>query len=535
MKRFRGIVVILSAVLLLLIIGIGFLSLQSACVFVGGSFVGKDSVVLDLSGKESVNIKKVTQLTALEQLDLRGTPITVDDYQQLRQALPNCSILWDVPFQGKTLDVNTKKLTVSSLTEEDLDALACLPLLETVDASACGDPALLQAIRERCPNAAVICRIDLGGTVIDQDTKDVVLSDISHITQALHLFPQLERIEAQGCTDYDALLALRQQYPQCRITYSVTVGDTEVRTTASQATVGSAEGLAQALPHLTELTELTLSAPVKDMEAVAQLEATYPQIAFTYSFTLLGKTVSNRDTQLDLSGIAMENTDAIDDAMPYFRCLEKVDMCDCGIPSEEMAALNQRYPDTLFVWKVTIGKITTRTDVTYFMPNDYGYILHDKDLDELKYLTELLCLDFGHMEVTRSDYLAYMTKMQYLVLGHTQVSDISGCANMPDLIFAELFLTNIKDYSPLLNCKKLQDLNVSYNKFTDYECFLEMTQLQRLWWRGNYNSEIRTALQEALPNTTMVFTHGSSTGDGWRQSPNYYAMRDLLGKPYMTY
>ena len=42
-------------------------------------------------------------------------------------------------------------------------------------------------------------------------------------------------------------------------------------------------------------------------------------------------------------------------------------------------------------------------------------------------------------------------------------------------------------------------------------------------------------LEPYLTNTNMVFRPGSkdTTSFGWRQLPNYFAMRDLLEMPYM--
>ena len=57
---------------------------------------------------------------------------------------------------------------------------------------------------------------------------------------------------------------------------------------------------------------------------------------------------------------------------------------------QAMFELTERHPGTLFVWMVDIGRIRTRTDVTYFMPHQYGIKLRDNETENLKYLTELL-------------------------------------------------------------------------------------------------------------------------------------------------
>ena len=52
-----------------------------------------------------------------ESLDLRGTGVSEEHYEQLRAAMPNCEIRWDVPFQGGRVDSNTRELEITCLTE----------------------------------------------------------------------------------------------------------------------------------------------------------------------------------------------------------------------------------------------------------------------------------------------------------------------------------------------------------------------------------------------------------------------------------
>ena len=60
-----------------------------------------------------------------------------------------------------------------------------------------------------------------------------------------------------------------------------------------------------------------------------------------------------------------------------------------------------------------------------------------------------------------------------------------------------------------------------------------MTWLKNLWWVGR-SASVRTELEKTLTNTNMLFRSGKDcTGYGWRQLPNYYAMRDMLEMPYM--
>lgn len=530
----KRILVIILAVLLL-ILAAGTVILMNNYVFLNGSIYPKDLHTLDLSGAPLGDISRLSQMTQLQQLDLRGTGITPAKYEAIQAQLPGCQIQWLLPFQGSYLPLDTAALTLSSITEADMALLRYLPGLRTVDATACKDHAALLQLQAMYPNCQVQYQLELNGVLLDQDTTAAELPNASgaEVAQVLAALPKLTQLNVPGCRDYETLLQLQEAYPQCRILYTVLLDGQEWPADTTALTVASADELAQALAYLPAVTQVTVEAPLGDAAPMLQLQEAYPQILFTYQFTLLGKTVSNQDTSLDLSGIALGSTDALEAALSHFTNLEKVDMCGCGIADEDMAALNERHPGTLFVWEIYFGGKAVRTDATYFMPYQLNYKVTDKDADKMKYLTELQCLDLGHMAISRSDYLQYMTKMKYLLLADTLISDISGCANMPDLVFAEFFMSKVKDYSPLLECENLVDLNICFTKPQDPLIFCQMPQLQNLWFRGNYNKTVYRQLKEGLPNTRIAFESGTATDGGWRELQNYFDMRDLLGMHYM--
>lgn len=534
--RKRPILSILIPLLILISVITGCFLFQSCFLIIDGSVYPRDSEVLDLSGKPLEDIQKLSELTHLRQLDLRDTQLSVENYEYLQKELPQCRIQWLVPFQGAYLPLDTRRITVTELTEADISLLSYLPELDTVDATACEDYDAILALQERYPGCRVLYQMTLSSTLLNQDTALFSSTDIADITTALAYFPKLSLIDAIGCEDFDTLLALQARYPQCHILYRVPFCGSSWRenTTQMHLSATTAEALGEVLPYLPMLKEIVVEEPIPDPENLAKTQQAYPDIAFFCRFDLFGTTVSTTDTLLDISGNTLGSVAEIEQYVPLFQKLEKVDMCGCGIANEDMAALNERWPDTLFVWEVTMGHFKLRTDITYFMPYQYRYKITDADADTLKYLTELICLDFGHMDISRTDYLAYMPKMQYLLMCDTPITDLSPLANMKELKYLEVFMTDVTDFSPLLECESLVDLNICYTYPEDPLIFGQMTQLQTLWFRGMMDEDIKAQLREALPNARLMFGPGSSTGRGWRELPNYYAQRDILGMPYMT-
>lgn len=436
----------------------------------------RDITELDLSGKPVADWDKLAQLSNLTRLDLRGCHIAPDQFSRLRQALPQCQILWELPFQGKFYPLDTRQITISSLDQSDIMLLDYLSQLETVDAAACRDYEALQILRQRRPECQVLYQVEIGGKFWPQDTTQITIPG------------------------------------------------------------ASPDSLQQAAALLPELTTICLTEVVTDCQALYSFLQSNPQLECHWRFQLHGVTVSNRDTEIDLSGIPLENTQELEYALRYFTGLEKVILCDCGISNEEMAALRSRNPHIQFVWTVDIGPIRLRTDAQYFMPYQYGWDVTNADCANLIYCTELICVDFGHMPISKIDFLKNCTKMKYLLLGDTRVSDLSVCANMPDLIFAELFLTRVKDLSPLVCCGKLEDLNIGHTNISDVAPLCQMPWLKNLWAKTSHLSrQEQQQVIAALPNTVINFNEGdSSTDEGWRRLQNYYDMRDLLGMPYFT-
>ena len=227
--------------------------------------------------------------------------------------------------------------------------------------------------------------------------------------------------------------------------------------------------------------------------------------------------------------------------MPYFSRLEKVIMSNCGIPDEEMDALNKKYEDIRFVWTVKVGGYELRTDITNFIAtkDPKGYI-HDRHTGPLKYCTDLVGLDLGHNFITDISFVQYMPKMKYFIVAENPVVDLSPLAELEELVFLEIFLTLPTDLSPLLEIESLRDLNLCHTYTVDgdhaYEVLSQMTWLERLWYSGHAMSSAQTkALAEDLPGVELMLKRGQESVCGnWRYGQHYYDMRDIFGMYYMN-
>ncbi len=467
-------------VILLTVAGILFFNWwNTTYISIDGLVVERSAETLELQGKQQPDLAGIAQLRQLKSLNMTDTGITAEQYLQLREALPECSILWSVPFQGGYVPCTATSLTISSLTQEDIDTLVYLPALESVDALA--------------------------------------------------------------VTEQDILLQLRQQKPELRVMYDVHIGSSHYDHAKQQLALDNvaADDLTKALPHMQQLEKVAFTGRLPETEQLIRWKKDYPNVTFIWDFEVFGKAVNTQTTELILNDIPMESIDAVAQAMECFYNMERVEMCHCGIPSEEMAKLQERYPDTKFVWAIKLGWVEVRTDITTFMPFKLGFrggSFDDRYGKELKYCTDIICMDLGHQAVTDLSFLNYMPHMQYLILGEIPARDFTPLKNLKELRYLEIFLTEFRDASLLSEMDQLVDLNICYTGVNDITPLLEMKdQLQHLWMNGTYaiDWKERQQLRETMTNTVIRHGFVGSTEGGWRDIPNYFAQRDLLGMHYM--
>ena len=442
---------------------------------VGGEKYPVDITELDLSGAPLEDVDALGQFTQLKTLDVRNTGITGETYDQLKTMLPDCQIIWTPVFQGKAYPMDTTALTAVELTGSEAAELAYFPALQSLDATACREYDALLAILNGHPQLHVDYVAEVAGQVLTPDTKEAVFSDIT------------------------------------------------------------GEDLAVALQLLPELENLRLEGQLPAAEKLVELQKNNPQVCFHWEVEICGVAAANDTVELDLSGIAVADVAQVEEKMSYLPLLETVIMCDCGVSNEEMDALNRRHEDVRFLWNITLGPyITVRTDLKAFISRPYKCYLNDEWAYNLRYCTEMVCLDLGHHNITHCEFVAFMPELKYLILADTEVSDLTPLTGLENLIFLEVFLTPVSDYSPLATLTALEDLNICYTQGKDGTPLMQMTWLKRLWWSScRMSKEDRSLLRETLSNTEIVMNQYSSTGGGWRKGQNYFDMRDMLGMDYM--
>lgn len=469
-------------------------------------------------------------------LDLREEELSISRYEKLHRQLPGCEILWNVPFQDGLYESDITELTVTELTDADLDRLDYFPQLETLHAEGCTDYTRLTALRERRPELKLLYKVTLSGQSYGQDASQVTLSGITAEELALlPCLPQLTSVTVSGGESMENIAALQTYCHENGLTFSVTVGDSVIPETAEELNAaGITDGELALLQLLPQLKTVHLTDPQAAAENLLALREARPDLDISWEVEIWGKVFQSTETEVDLSQGEVTSLEDVERGMTYLPDVKNVFLGLPGIDNEEIAAYRERSRDKYkVVWVVDLsGRMQVRTDIDNFMPSrdGWGYV-RDGEVDNIRYCEDLICIDLGHMGIRNVDFLEPLVNLEYLILAHSEVQYIPAVSNCKKLKYLELDWSPIKDLTPLLECTALEDLNIGM-AWPDITPVLEMTWLKNLYMiKGSARDAWKCT--QALPDTRVIASGEYTVASGWRHLPNYYKMRDILGMYYM--
>ena len=291
-------------------------------------------------------------------------------------------------------------------------------------------------------------------------------------------------------------------------------------------------------------TTVSMDENIENTENVTE-EITTEEATPGPDIELLGDIYPYDTKEINISGKVVSDIEGLCEAFEKLEFLEYVDMCDCGLSNEQMEQLLNRFPNVKFVWKVTMGLWTIRTDCVAFSTLKDGtinYRLTNEDVKVLKYCTDMVALDLGHNKVTDISFLQYMPNLKILILvdnrveGYSDVyiDDLSYLKYVPKLQYLEFFVGSVSDISFLQYTPNLVDLNISYNPISDVTYLLNFTKIERLWCEHtNLTEEDYELLKQTYPDAKIVYYGEGSVDQGWRAHDRYFAMIDMYHNNYV--
>lgn len=475
---------------------------------------------------------------ASRQLDLREEDISFEHYHSLREQLPQCEVLWDVPFQGSRYSSDTEKFTISALTEADIEVLAIyFPELKSVDAAACHDYAILETLMQRLPDVKVDYAVSLGNQTYAPGITDIVLEngdyDFVTLMDNLQYLRNLTALKLRmPQLTLEQIEQLRAAYPAVEISCTVEVFGLEYDADTTELDLSGMTGedavlVAEQIRKLPNLAYVNLN-PEKgigalSLEDVKNLMEAVPDVVFDFTFDFYGNQLSTADEEVHIKNtkIGEEGLQNVRNALDLLKNCRRFVLENCQISNETMAKLRDDYRhQTKVVWRVSYGEGSTLTDAEVIRA---VYDLVDDNCYNLIYCEDAKFMDIGHNEwLDACDFVSGMKSLEYVIISGAPIKSLEPFRNCKNLKMLEAaFCEYITDVSPLADCKNLQMLNISNTHVTDLSPLDELP-LTHLTVRTNPSGKCRLSQEEQdrvaaqHPDCWISYSGAQPYGVGWR-------------------
>ncbi len=469
-------------------------------------------------------------------LDLRGQDISFDHYNTVRTELPDCQILWDVPFQGAKYPNNSESLTVTSLTQEDVELiLEYFPSLKTLDASGCQDYAILEGFKAALPDCEVIYQVSLGADSFPLDTTELVLEngdyDFAVMKENLKYLPNVTGITLKTPElTLEQVDELKAAYEAIAVSCTVDIlgQEYDTRTTEldlSALTSADVAAVSEKLAMLPGLTNVKLTdasgTSHLTLDDVKVLQTAAPEVVFDYTFDFYGYTISTADEEVHIKNqkIGDEGIDEVRAVLDLLPNCSRFVLENCQISNEVMADLRDEYRDkTKIVWRVNFGIGSTLTDAEIIRA---VYDLVDDNCYNLIYCEDVRYMDIGHNEWLDScDFVAGMPNLEYCIISGAPIKDLTPFQNCKKLkVLEAAFCEYIESVEPLVGCESLERLNISYTHVTDLSPLddLNLVNLCAMYYpKSRVPQEEQDRFAALKPDCKMTFVGEQPYGSAWR-------------------
>lgn len=371
-RRIMPVAVVITAVLVLVLLGAGAFFVNANYVFYQGHLLERDTEVLMVPEGELPTDAVLQRLSGLALLDLRGRQdVTPEDAERLMAALPvGCHLAWNVPLTDGYFSSDATELVLPGCTEEDIARLRYFEGLMRVDATGAVCYEALAALND---TVEVTYTFPLGdGVLTNHDTTFTAtgVGSMAGLDAVLPFFPQLKEADLRnGTVPNEEMRAFIKAHPELTIHWTVHYGDAAFDAEAETIdltgiTFADAGEASTFLSCFTALTELDLRGTGLFNDDAVTAAAAAGEIPFRYDVRLYGNVYATDTAELDLAQMERNavNTEELQAVLPHLKELRLVRFPE-GMEAGSTEALAEAWPDVLFIRPVTVFGQTLSNDV----------------------------------------------------------------------------------------------------------------------------------------------------------------------------
>ena len=164
-----------------------------------------------------------------QSLDLREEDISFAHYDSVHAQLPDCQIVWNVPFQGGKVSSDSTRVAIQNPSTDDIWLLQTyFPNLKIIDASACDNYTALEELQKAMPNVSVSYTVSLGASVALPDAQELELAagsfDLDTLREGMLFLHQLKTVRFPKMTlALSDFQKLTEDFPDISFSYTVEI------------------------------------------------------------------------------------------------------------------------------------------------------------------------------------------------------------------------------------------------------------------------------------------------------------------------
>lgn len=230
--------------------------------------------------------------------------------------------------------------------------------------------------------AHILRDIVIGGQTYSSDAADIAVgtftaAEISRFGE----FDALKHVDATGCADLTAVMALREAMPGLSVTWTVPLGDRTLDgdTTEISAADARADELTAALKRLPFVESVTLTESTLTPAEQLSLKETFPEVSFGWDVLLGGKRFPLGTEVLDFEDTSLTETQLseIGTYLPLLETAAELRLGDTELPTETIRTFAVDHPELTLAWNTSLFGVSFSTEDEELVFDDIALTVED--------------------------------------------------------------------------------------------------------------------------------------------------------------